>query len=86
MARIWEIILYKQFMPFLENRRYNFNQTCCKDKDVPNDCMGNCRGVVDEDNLEAQKVDSRSLIQIESFCDKYKNIIAHCAYEIKEGK
>ena len=51
-----------------------FNETCCKEKGVPDKCMGNCR-----------PFNTRSLGTPKSVCDEHKETITSCLYVAEQG-
>ena len=63
---------------FLDVRVYKFNETCCEDNGVPEDCMDECR----------EKIQGRS-VSIElpkSRCFEHKETIKSCMYVEAKGK
>ena len=65
-GRISKIILinYNSDAP-----KTTFNETCCKEKGVPYECMGNC-----------QPFTTRSMGTPKSVCDEHKETIMSCVY------
>ena len=69
------------YLTFLEIVRLHFNESCCAENGVPEDCMGLCR----------EKVESRSIldrniqkIMLVDQCVEHQDTITSCMFE--EGK
>ena len=56
-----------------------FNETCCKENGVPDNCMGNCKDV-DGHSLLRSKIH-----QMKSYCDQFQNKIKTCMVGWKPG-
>ena len=56
----------------------SFDETCCKLKGVPKECMGNCRDA-------EQSLASRVRGLPPAFCDDYKDAIKECVVIRKRG-
>ena len=70
-VRIINIILIKYDS---DAPKTKFNETCCKDKGVPYECMGNCRMFT-----------TRSKGIPKSVCDEHKETIKSCVYVAEQG-
>ena len=59
-------------------RRLSFDETCCKLKGVPKECIGNC---IDDDSTPS----SRVMGLPPSMCDDYRKAIERCVVIGKTG-
>ena len=71
-------MLKNSTLTFLAIRVFKFNETCCEDNGVPEECMGLCR----------EQVLSRSIQVVYPIdrCVKHKETIQSCMYEETKGK
>ena len=72
------ITLFRNCSQIDPSSSLSFDQTCCKLKGVPKECMGNC---IDDDASPS----SRVMGLPPAFCDNYKESIEHCVVVGKTG-
>ena len=75
-SHILILILYRAGISSI--RRLSFDETCCKLKGVPKECIGNC---IDDDSTPS----SRVMGLPPSMCDDYRKAIERCVVIGKTG-